>query len=67
MKQLFLIVIFLSLLFCSPLPNRPVHIFMIDDSTMADKDPKAEPERGWRQALQVFLTTMLLENSGDEK
>jgi lysophospholipase L1-like esterase len=28
---------------------------MIGDSTMADKDPKAEPERGWGQALQALF------------
>ncbi|MBN1568070.1 MAG: rhamnogalacturonan acetylesterase [Acidobacteria bacterium] len=38
-----------------PLETRPIHIFMIGDSTMADKDPKAEPERGWGQALQAFF------------
>jgi lysophospholipase L1-like esterase len=36
--------------------NRPVHIFMIGDSTMADKDPKAAPETGWGQALQSFFS-----------
>jgi lysophospholipase L1-like esterase len=55
MKQILLILIFTPLLFCSQLQNRPVHIFMIGDSTMADKDPKAEPERGWGQALQSFF------------
>jgi lysophospholipase L1-like esterase len=55
MKQLFLIMIFTPFLFCSQRQNRPVHIFMIGDSTMADKDPKAEPERGWGQALQAFF------------
>ena len=35
--------------------NRLVHIFMVGDSTMADKDPKAEPERGWGQALQALF------------
>lgn len=48
-----------ALLFIStlgfPLQNRPIHVFMIGDSTMADKDPKAEPERGWGQALQSFF------------
>jgi lysophospholipase L1-like esterase len=35
--------------------SRPVHVFMIGDSTMADKDPKTEPETGWGQALQAFF------------
>jgi lysophospholipase L1-like esterase len=59
MKQLFLIIIFTPFIFCSQLQNRPVTIFMIGDSTMADKDPKAEPERGWGQALQSFFDDTL--------
>jgi lysophospholipase L1-like esterase len=55
MKQLFLILMFTPCIFGSQLQNRPVHIFMIGDSTMADKDPKAEPERGWGQMLQSFF------------
>jgi lysophospholipase L1-like esterase len=43
--------------------KRPVHIFIIGDSTMADKDPKAEPERGWGQALQsVFNDSAKVSN-----
>jgi lysophospholipase L1-like esterase len=34
---------------------RPVHAFMIGDSTMADKKPSTEPERGWGQMLQSFF------------
>jgi lysophospholipase L1-like esterase len=30
---------------------------MIGDSTMADKETKAEPERGWGQVLQLFFDT----------
>ena len=36
--------------------QRPVHIFMIGDSTMANKKPETEPERGWGQLLQLFFT-----------
>lgn len=36
--------------------QRPIHIFMIGDSTMANKKPEAEPERGWGQVLQHFFT-----------
>jgi lysophospholipase L1-like esterase len=55
MKQLALF-IFLSISgFSFELQNRPVHVFMIGDSTMADKDPKAAPETGWGQALQSFF------------
>jgi lysophospholipase L1-like esterase len=55
MKQLFLIMILTPFIICSELRDRPIHIFMIGDSTMADKDPKADPERGWGQALQTFF------------
>jgi len=59
MKQLLLIII-LALIFVPGISgfqpqNRPVHIFMVGDSTMAEKDPKAEPERGWGQALQALF------------
>lgn len=36
--------------------NRPIHIFMIGDSTMAEKKPEAEPERGWGQMLHSFFS-----------
>jgi lysophospholipase L1-like esterase len=36
--------------------RRPVHIFMIGDSTMADKKPKEFPEMGWGQALGDFFS-----------
>jgi lysophospholipase L1-like esterase len=55
MKQLFLSILFLSCIPDTQTQNGPIHIFMIGDSTMADKDPKAEPERGWGQALQVLF------------
>lgn len=34
---------------------RPVHVFMIGDSTMANKPAKAIPEHGWGQVLQYFF------------
>lgn len=37
----------------SGLPNIVIH--MIGDSTMADKPPAAEPERGWGQMMPPFL------------
>ena len=37
-------------------PVTPVHVYLIGDSTMADKpDPEHNPERGWGQALPRFL------------
>lgn len=35
--------------------SRPVYIFMIGDSTMANKPEKAIPENGWGQVLQYFF------------
>jgi lysophospholipase L1-like esterase len=55
MKKWIVITILSFSTFGFQLQNRPVHIFMIGDSTMAEKDPKAEPERGWGQALQFFF------------
>jgi beta-glucosidase len=40
--------------------ERPVHIFMIGDSTMAQKPPDVEPERGWGQMLQSFFDNSVL-------
>ncbi|MBN2613765.1 MAG: rhamnogalacturonan acetylesterase [Bacteroidales bacterium] len=36
--------------------QRPVHIFMIGDSTMANKSPEAKPETGWGEVLQLFFS-----------
>lgn len=50
------IVIF-SVIFCgfiSP-SKRPVHIFMIGDSTMANKPVEDNPERGWGQLLPLYF------------
>lgn len=42
---------------------RPVHIFMIGDSTMANKPEKAIPETGWGQVLHYFFTdSVVVEN-----
>ncbi|WP_297088108.1 rhamnogalacturonan acetylesterase [uncultured Draconibacterium sp.] len=35
--------------------TRPVHIFMIGDSTMANKPEKNIPENGWGQVLHYFF------------
>ena len=40
--------------------EHPVHIFMIGDSTMAQKTPDVEPERGWGQMLQSFFDNSVL-------
>jgi DNA sulfur modification protein DndE len=55
MKRLAL-VLFLSISgFSFQLQSHQAHIFMIGDSTMADKDPKTAPETGWGQVLQSFF------------
>ena len=38
------------------LPERRMTIFMIGDSTMADKPLADNPERGWGQLFPKFLT-----------
>jgi lysophospholipase L1-like esterase len=55
MKQLLLSLLFSFVVFGFQQQRHPINVFMIGDSTMADKDPKAEPERGWGQALQSFF------------
>jgi len=36
-------------------PDRPVHVFMIGDSTMADKPLEDNPERGWGQLFPEYF------------
>jgi pectinesterase len=44
-------------------PATPITIWMIGDSTMANKDPKAFPETGWGMALgQFFNSDVKVEN-----
>lgn len=45
-----------SMLFILTSSNKRITIFMIGDSTMANKDIKKGPERGWGMALQGFFT-----------
>lgn len=45
-----------SMLFVLTSSNKHITIFMIGDSTMANKDIKKGPERGWGMALQGFFT-----------
>lgn len=45
-----------AVLLCGAAGQRRVSVFMIGDSTMADKpNPAANPERGWGQMLPSFL------------
>ena len=59
MKKLILILSVLCLAFAAD-DFRPVHIFMIGDSTMANKPEKAIPEYGWGQVLQHFFNDSVL-------
>jgi lysophospholipase L1-like esterase len=62
MKKLILILSVICLAFAAD-DFRPVHIFMIGDSTMANKPEKAIPEYGWGQVLQHFFNdSVIVEN-----
>lgn len=40
----------------APAPRTPVTVYLVGDSTMADKpDPENNPERGWGQSLSLFF------------
>ena len=57
MKKLLSITLALSLLFVMTSSTKRFTIYMIGDSTMADKNMKKAPEeRGWGMVLQGFLT-----------
>jgi len=54
MKKTF---VFIFIILCGFTPAiRPVHIFMIGDSTMANKPLEDNPERGWGQLLPIYFT-----------
>lgn len=59
MRKLTIILSVICLAFTADDP-RPVHIFMIGDSTMANKSEKAIPEYGWGQVLHHFFTDSIL-------
>lgn len=59
MKKLILIISVICLALTTD-DFRPVHIFMIGDSTMANKPEKAIPEYGWGQVLQYFFNDSVL-------
>ncbi len=56
MKKLLSLLLLASLLFTMTSSNKQCTIFMIGDSTMANKDIKKGQERGWGMALQGFFT-----------
>lgn len=64
MKNLFFsIIIIVSLIILSILPSDQIIIYMIGDSTMADKPTQDNPERGWGQMFPLFFdSTIVIEN-----
>ena len=53
-KRFFLLALFLMLTSCHS--SKPITVFLVGDSTMADKpDPEHNPERGWGQMLPQFF------------
>ncbi|MGG9972070.1 glycosyl hydrolase family 28 protein [Ferruginibacter sp. SUN002] len=55
MKKIFSIAL-VGLIMAFQLPEKPVRIFMIGDSTMANKPVEDNPERGWGQFFPQYLT-----------
>lgn len=46
----------IALVAFAPTPRAPISLYLVGDSTMADKpDPAHNPERGWGQSLPVFF------------
>lgn len=57
------LVVFLLLVGFTQLPSERITIYMIGDSTMADKPLDDNPERGWGQMLPMFFdSTVRIEN-----
>jgi lysophospholipase L1-like esterase/pectate lyase len=55
MRKTFLLIL-IGLLSLAAASHRPIHIFMIGDSTMANKPLEGNPERGWGQMLHKFFS-----------
>lgn len=58
MKNLFFF-LSLVLLMAFGLPEKKISVFMIGDSTMADKPLAGNPERGWGQLFPQFFTNQV--------
>lgn len=62
MKHLLLFVFLLTLVAFAPTPDK-VRVFMIGDSTMANKNPYDAPETGWGQVFhELFSETVEIQN-----
>jgi pectinesterase len=59
MKKIIVILSVICFAFASD-DFRPIHIFMVGDSTMANKPEKDIPEYGWGQVLQHFFNDSVL-------
>ena len=55
MQKILFLTLLLSLLTTGPKPKKPLTIYMIGDSTMADKPLEDNPERGWGQLFPQFF------------
>ncbi len=56
-KLLFWVLCIVSVVSCTTKP-KPVDIFMIGDSTMANKTKEVYPETGWGQVLPLYFDTL---------
>ncbi len=58
MKNIIIIMLFvIGFASCTTKPE-PIDIFMIGDSTMANKKPEVYPETGWGQVLNLYFDTL---------
>ena len=55
-KKIIYLLFFLVSVYAYKLPEKRVTVFLIGDSTMADKPLEDNPERGWGQLFPVFFT-----------
>ncbi len=55
MKRIFPFIVLVTLLLCAATPVHKPTIFMMGDSTMANKKASAFPETGWGEAFYAFV------------
>lgn len=61
MRKKSLSLLFVSIILLSfSLPERPITIYLIGDSTMADKQVKAYPEAGWGMPFKHFFDSSVI-------
>jgi len=59
-KTCAIFILFFFLLSGCKTPEKPVAIYTIGDSTMANKKPEVYPETGWCQVLQQYFNTAVI-------